>query len=34
MAKLSIEELKEAVKNYIGSNKVAYASFTETRKIG
>ena len=31
MAKLSIPELKEAVKNYIGSNKVAYATFTETR---
>ena len=31
MAKLSLEELKELVKNYVGSNKVAYASFTETR---
>ena len=31
MAKLSLEELKELVKNYVGSNKVAYATFTETR---
>ena len=31
MAKLSLAELKELVKNYVGSNKVAYASFTETR---
>ena len=31
MAKLSLEELKEVVKNYVGSNKVAYSSFTETR---
>ena len=29
--KLSLEELKEVVKNYVGSNKVAYADFTETR---
>ena len=31
MAKLSLEELKAAVASYVGSNKVAYASFTETR---
>ena len=31
MAKLSLEELKAAVASYVGSNKVAYASFSETR---
>ena len=31
MAKLSLPELKELAKNYIGSNKVAYSTFTETR---
>lgn len=31
MAKLSLPELKAAVASYVGSNKVAYASFTETR---
>lgn len=31
MAKLSLEELKNAVATYVGSNKVAYASFSETR---
>ena len=31
MAKLSLAELKSAVASYVGSNKVAYASFTETR---
>ena len=31
MAKLSLAELESAVASYIGSNKVAYASFTETR---
>lgn len=31
MAKLSLEELKALVASYIGSNKQAYASFTETR---
>ena len=31
MAKLSLEELKSAVASYVGSNKVAYASFSETR---
>ena len=31
MAKLSLEELKAMVQSYVGSNKVAYASFTETR---
>ena len=31
MAKLSLAELASAVASYIGSNKVAYASFTETR---
>ena len=31
MAKLSLEELKSAISTYVGSNKVAYASFTETR---
>ena len=31
MAKLSLEELKAAVQTYVGSNKVAYASFSETR---
>ena len=31
MAKLSLVELASAVASYIGSNKVAYASFTETR---
>ena len=31
MAKLSLEELKAAVSSYVGSNKVAYASYTETR---
>lgn len=31
MAKLSLAELKSAVASYIGSNKVAYQSFTETR---
>ena len=31
MAKLSLEELKTLVASYIGSNKQAYASFTETR---
>ena len=31
MAKLSLAELKAAVASYVGSNKVAYASFTETR---
>ena len=31
MAKLSLEELKSAISTYVGSNKVAYSSFTETR---
>ena len=31
MAKLSLEELKSAVASYVGSNKVAYSSFSETR---
>lgn len=31
MAKLSLEELKNAVATYVASNKVAYASFSETR---
>ena len=31
MAKLSLEELKSAVASYVGSNKVAYQSFSETR---
>ena len=31
MAKLSLAELKSAVASYVGSNKVAYASFSETR---
>lgn len=31
MAKLSLAELKTAVASYVGSNKVAYASFSETR---
>ena len=31
MAKLSLAELKSAVASYVDSNKVAYASFTETR---
>ena len=31
MAKLSLPELSAAVASYVGSNKVAYASFTETR---
>ena len=31
MAKLSLPELAAAVASYVGSNKVAYASFTETR---
>ncbi|MBO7694165.1 MAG: hypothetical protein J6T10_16220 [Methanobrevibacter sp.] len=31
MAKLSLAELKAAVATYVGSNKVAYQSFTETR---
>ena len=31
MGKLSLAELKSAVASYVGSNKVAYASFTETR---
>ena len=31
MAKLSLAELKAAVASYVGSNKVAYASFSETR---
>ena len=31
MAKLSLEELKSAVASYVGSNKVAYATFSETR---
>lgn len=31
MAKLSLAELKSAVATYVGSNKVAYQSFTETR---
>ena len=31
MAKLSLEELKSAISTYVGSNKVAYVSFTETR---
>ena len=31
MAKLSLAELESAVASYIGSNKVAYNSFTETR---
>ena len=29
MAKLSLPELAEVVKNYVGSNKVAYSTFTE-----
>ena len=31
MAKLSLAELKAAVASYVGSNKVAYSSFSETR---
>ena len=31
MAKLSLPELASAVASYVGSNKVAYATFTETR---
>ena len=31
MAKLSLEELRSAVASYVGSNKVAYSSFSETR---
>lgn len=31
MAKLSLAELKSAVATYVGSNKVAYSSFSETR---
>lgn len=31
MAKLSLAELKSAVASYVGSNKVAYQSFSETR---
>lgn len=31
MAKLSLAELKSAVATYVGSNKVAYASFSDTR---
>lgn len=31
MAKLSLEELKTAAASYVGSNKVAYSTFTETR---
>ncbi|MBO7731981.1 MAG: hypothetical protein J6S67_05495 [Methanobrevibacter sp.] len=31
MAKLSLAELSSAVASYVGSNKQAYASFTETR---
>lgn len=31
MAKLSLAELRTAVASYVGSNKVAYSSFSETR---